>query len=179
MAYKLRSFTYTNPMKEPRLEKVVVNIGVGEAGEKLLKAEKVLGMVTGAKPVRTVAKKAEREWAIRRGSPIGCKVTLRGEAAEKFLKKALDVRNNQVPWFNFDDEGNLNFGVTDYTDFEGMKYDPDIGIFGMNITAVINRPGDRVRRRRLKTGKVGPAHRMGLDESVAWMAKKFDAKVVE
>jgi large subunit ribosomal protein L5 len=179
MAYDLKSYAYTNPMRQPRLEKVVVNIGVGEGGEKLIKAEKVLGMVTGKKPVRTAARVTNREWGLKPGAPIGCKVTLRGEDARKFLKKAFDVRNGQVPWYNFDDAGNLNFGIPDYTDFEGMKYDPDIGIYGMNVTAVITRPGNRVKQRRLLAAKVGNQHKVDREEATAWIAKEFAVTVVE
>jgi large subunit ribosomal protein L5 len=180
MAYQLQSYTYDNPMRKPRVEKVVVNIGVGEGGEKLIKAEKVLGMVTGKKPVRTLAKVANREWALRKGSPIGCKVTLRGEDAIKFLKKAFEVRNNQMPWYHFDDEGNLNFGIPDYTDFEGMKYDPDIGIFGMNVTAVITRPGaSRVKQRRQLSARPSRSHRMDREEATAFVATTFGVTVVE
>lgn len=179
MAYELKTFAYDNPMRRPRLEKVVINVGVGEGGEKLLKAEKVLQMVTGRKPVRTLARVANREWALKPGSPIGAKVTLRGEPARQFLKKALDVRNNQVPWYNFDDAGNLNFGLADYTDFPGMKYDPDIGIYGMNVTAVIVRPGNRIRERRLLRAKPGAKHRMDREEATAWVAKEFGVTVVE
>jgi large subunit ribosomal protein L5 len=179
MTYPLKSYTYTNAMRQPRLEKVVVNIGVGEGGEKLIKAEKVLGMVTGKKPTRTLAKGANREWGTRPGNPIGCKVTLRGEDAQKFLKRAINVRNGQVPWYNFDDEGNLNFGIPDYTDFDGMKYDPDIGIYGMNITAVITRKGNRIKQRRLLPAKPSRSHRMDREEATAWVAKEFGATVVE
>lgn len=179
MAYALKSYSYTNPMRKPRLEKVVVNIGVGEGGEKLLKAEKVLGMVTGKKPVRTVAKGANREWGLKPGAPIGAKVTLRGDDATRFLRKAFEVRNKQVPWYNFDDGGNLNFGLPDYTDFEGMKYDPDVGIYGMNVTAVITRAGSRIQRRRLLTGKVPNQHRVDREEATAWVAKEFGVTVVE
>lgn len=179
MAYQLKSYTYDNPMRKPRLEKVVVNIGVGEGGEKLIKAEKVLGMVTGKKPVRTLSKVANREWALKPGSPIGCKVTLRGDDARAFLKKAFDVRNGIVPWYNFDDGGNLNFGIPDYTDFAGMKYDPDIGIYGMNITAVMSRPGSRIRQRRLLKARIPNNHRVDREEATAWIAKEFGVQVVE
>ncbi|MFO1533900.1 MAG: 50S ribosomal protein L5, partial [Thermoplasmatota archaeon] len=65
-------------MRQARIEKVVVNIGVGEGGDKLLKAEKVMEMVTGAKPARTLSKVANRDWGLRVGGPIGVRVTLRG-----------------------------------------------------------------------------------------------------
>ena len=180
MTYELKTFTYENPMRVPRLEKIVVNIGVGEGGEKLIKAEKVLAMVTGKKPVRTLSKVNNREWTLKPGEPIGCKATLRGEDARKFLKKAIEVRNGIIPWYNFDDAGNLNFGIPDYTDFEGMKYDPDIGIYGMNITAVITRKGaTRLRHRRLLRSKAGGKHPMDREEATAWVAKEFGATVVE
>ena len=71
----------TNPMREISVKKVVVNIGVGEAGEKLLKATKVLELVTRQKPAQTLSKRAIRDWGIRRGMPLGARVTLRGERA--------------------------------------------------------------------------------------------------
>ena len=83
-----------NPMKELRIAKVVLNIGVGEAGERLGKAETVLEKLSGCKPVRTLSKSTNRDLGIRLGMPIGCKVTLRGENAMKFLKESLWVREN-------------------------------------------------------------------------------------
>lgn len=179
MAIQVRPFAYENPMRRPRLVKVVVNVGVGEGGEKLLKAEKVLGMVTGRKPVRTLARVANREFGIKPGAPIGCKVTLRGEDAAKFLRKALGIRSNRIPWYSFDEAGNLNFGIADYTDFEGMRYDPEIGIYGMNITAVLARPGLRVQERRLRRARIDPRQRVTREEAIAWFAKEFGVEAVE
>src|SRR5438105_5612247 len=71
-----------NPMTQPRIAKVTVNIGVGDGGEKLEKAEKILAMLSGGKPVRTLGKENNRELGVRPGAPIGCKVTLRGEMAD-------------------------------------------------------------------------------------------------
>ena len=127
-------------MRDLHVEKVVVNMGVGEAGERLVKAEKVLEMVTGQKPVETISKTVNRDLGIRQGMPLGCKVTLRGDVAEDFVRKALVIREMRVPVYSFDPEGNMSFGISDYTDFEGMKYDPEIGIFGMDISIVLRRP---------------------------------------
>ena len=172
------SYKYDNPMRVPRIEKVVVNIGVGEGGEKLQKAEKVMEMVTGGKPARTMAKVSNREWGLREGTPIGVRVTLRGEEAEAFIRKALDIRQFKVPDYSFDDGGNLNFGVADYTDFPGMKYDPDIGIFGMDIAIVIARPGNRVKSRRLGARKVPAEHKVAREEAMALMTAKFNVEVI-
>jgi large subunit ribosomal protein L5 len=167
-----------NVMRQPRIEKVVVNIGVGEGGDKLQKAEKVIEMVTGAKPSRTLSKVANRDWGLRVGGPIGVRVTLRGEAADAFLKSALDIRQFKVPDYSFDDGGNLNFGVADYTDFPGQKYDPEIGIFGMDIAIVIERPGGRVRRRRLEARKIPKEHKVSREEAMELMRTKFNVEVI-
>src|SRR5581483_1151254 len=168
----------SNPMLKPRIVKVVVNIGVGEGGDKLQKAEKVLEMVTGAKPARTLSKVTNRDWNLRLGAPIGVRVTLRGENAEAFLRKALDIRQFKIPDYSFDDGGNLNLGIPDYTDFPGMKYDPEIGIFGMNVAVVIERPGGRVARRRLEARKVPRHHKATREEAMDLMREKFNVEVI-
>lgn len=177
--YELKEFSYTNKMRVPRIEKIVVNVGVGESGDRLIKAEKVLGSVTGKKPVRTLSKKNVRDWNLRPGQPIGCKVTIRGTEASEWLKKALTVRQNKIYSWNVDDHGNLNFGVTDHTDIPGQKYDPEIGIFGMNVTAVITRPGARIRSRRLLRTPIHARSRVTREESISWLVKNFNVEVLE
>jgi large subunit ribosomal protein L5 len=168
-----------NVMRVPRIEKIVVNIGVGEAGERLQKAEKVLEMVSKQKPKTTFAKVTNRDLGVREGMPIGCKVTLRGELAEDFLNRALTIRERRVAKYSFDKEGNMNFGVSDYTDFEGMRYDPEIGIFGMDVCVSIQRPGKRVSRRRIMKKKIPKEHRMTREEAVAFMREQYKVEVVE
>jgi large subunit ribosomal protein L5 len=166
-------------MRQPRIEKVVVNIGVGEAGERLMKAQKVLEMLTGQKPIVTIARVTNRDLGIREGMPIGCKVTLRREKAIDFLKKALWIRENRVAEYSFDLEGNLSFGISDYTDFEGMRYDPEIGIFGMDVNVVIQRPGYRLTRRRIMKRKLPRSHRITRREAIDFMRNNFSTEVVE
>jgi large subunit ribosomal protein L5 len=169
----------TNAMREIRLEKAVVNIGVGDAGERLLKAEKVLQMVTKRKPVRTLAKTTNRDFGIRRGMEIGVKVTLRGKEAEEFVKTALWTRENRLAEYSFDPEGNFSFGVADYTDFPGMKYDPEIGIFGVDVSVALSRPGKRVSRRRVLRRSIPSHHRITRREGVEFVRSKFSAEVVD
>lgn len=169
----------SDAMRQPRIEKVVVNIGVGDAGERLTKAQKVLELLTKQKPVVTTAKITNRDLGVRTGMPIGCKVTLRGEDAEDFLKRALWIRENRVAVYSFDQRGNLSFGITDYTDFEGMKYDPEVGIFGMDVSVSITRPGYRIARRRIMKRKVPRDHVMSKEEAINFMKEKFDVEVVE
>jgi len=166
-------------MRTPRIEKVVVNIGVGEAGERLMKAQKVLEMLTEQRSVITVAKVTNRDLGIREGMPIGCKVTLRRERAINFLKKALWIRENRVAEYSFDIEGNLSFGISDYTDFEGMRYDPEIGIFGMDVNVVIQRPGYRLTRRRIMKRRLPRTHRLTRQEAMDFMRDNFSIEVVE
>ncbi len=166
-------------MREIRVEKVVVNIGVGEAGDKLVKAQKVLQLVTQQKPAQTTAHQGVRDWGVRRGQPIGTKVTLRGLRAESFLKRALSIRNNRLPGYSFDPRGNFSFGVPDYTDFEGMKYDPEIGVFGMDISVNLQRPGFRVARRRVRAHSIPRRQRITRDEGIAFIRAHFGVEVVE
>ena len=112
-----------NPMVQPRITKVVINIGVGEGGDRLSNAESVLKLVSGVDPVRTLGKQQNRDLKVRVGFPIGCKATMRNQdTIKKFLTDAFWVRENTIPTWNFDREGNLSFGISDYTDFPDQKY---------------------------------------------------------
>ena len=168
-----------NSLRDVRVEKVVVNIGVGEAGERLSKACKVLEMVTGQKPIQTISKTVNRDLGIREGMPLGCKVTRRGEVATDFIKRALIIREMRVPEYSFDKEGNMSFGITDYTDFDGMKYDPEIGIFGMDVNVVLRRAGNRITQRMLLKRRIPKGHRVQRDEAIQYMKDNFSVKVVE
>jgi large subunit ribosomal protein L5 len=166
-------------MRDIRLEKAVVNIGVGDAGERLLKAEKVLQMVTKRKPVRTLSKTTNRDFGIRKGMEIGVKVTLRGAEAEEFVKQALWVRENRLAKYSFDPEGNFSFGVQDYTDFPGMKYDPEIGIFGLDVSVALSRPGKRVKLRRIMRRHIPEHHKLAKRDGMQFVESKFNVEVVE
>jgi large subunit ribosomal protein L5 len=167
-------------MMMPRIAKVCVNIGVGEGGDRLLNAENVLKMVTGVTPQRTLGKIQNRDLKVRIGAPIGCKATIRNkDKIKQFLTDAFSCREDVVPSWNFDREGNLSFGVRDYTDFPGQKYDPDIGIFGMDINVVLERPGYRVSRRRRAKRKIPVKYKVIADESRTWFADNYNIKILE
>lgn len=166
-------------MRQPHVEKVVVNIGVGEAGDRLVKAQKVLTSITGQTSVQTISKTINRDLGIRKGMPLGCKVTLRGEKAEDFLRKALKIREGRIQTYSFDKEGNMSFGVPDYTDFPGMKYDPEIGIFGMDVNVVLRRPGARIAKRAILRRRIPSKHRLDRDEAIQFMKDRFEIEVIE
>ncbi|MEM3852211.1 MAG: 50S ribosomal protein L5 [Methanomassiliicoccales archaeon] len=166
-------------MRNPYLEKVVVHIGAGEAGERLQKAQRVLEMVTGQKPSITYAKRTIRDLGIRSGQPIGCRVTLRGPRADDFLKRALWVKENRISLYSFTPEGNFSFGIADYTDFQGMKYDPEIGVFGMDVNVCLARRGHRVAVRQVARRKLPARQKLTLTESVSFLNEKYGLQVVE
>ena len=168
-----------NLMEEIRIDKVVVNIGVGEAGDKLIRAEKVLELLTHRKPVRTISRTTNRDLGIRKMMPIGCKVTLRKEPAEQFLKDALWVKENRITGYSFDQEGNFSFGIPDYTDFSGMKYDPEIGIFGMDISVTMKRKGYRISKRKMNRRKVPNKNRISSNDVKEFVKSRFNVEVVE
>ncbi|RLI95850.1 MAG: 50S ribosomal protein L5 [Candidatus Altiarchaeales archaeon] len=169
---------YSNIMQKPRIEKVVVNIGVGESGEKLVRAETLLQKLTNRKPVRTISKHKIPTWKLKKGEPIGCKVTLRGKEAENFLIECLKAVDNKIKASSFDEEGNLSFGIGEYIDFPSMKYDPDIGIFGMDISVTMERPGYRIKRRRIKRKRIPRKIRITRDESIRFMKEKFGVDII-
>ena len=169
----------TPPQRALRIIKVVVNAGVGESGEPRSKAEKVLQMITHQKPIATRSHATNRDWGIRLGQEIGAKVTLRGARAREFLDRALEARDRQLDPESIDRHGNFSFGVADYTDFAGMKYDPAIGIHGMDICVEIGRPGWRVRDRRHAPRPLGPSVRVTREETRRFLAEALRVVFLE
>jgi len=163
----------------PRIEKITINIGVGEAGEQLKKAETVLKNITGHKPVETLSKTTNKDWGIRKRMPIGCKVTLRGKDADNFLKEALITRDSKMSDYSFDEEGNLSFGIPDHTLFKSQKYDPNIGIFGMDVCITMQKPGYRIKYRRIGAKKIPHRHRVKKEETMKFFSERFNVEVIQ
>ncbi|VVB97142.1 50S ribosomal protein L5 [uncultured archaeon] len=167
-----------NQMRTPSIDKITVHIGTGESGERLTNAEKLLGTIVKQKTVRAMAKKTVPAFSIKKKEPIGCKVTLRGSKAEDFLKTALKITENKLNASQFDNDGNFSFGIEEHTDFPGMKYDPSIGIYGMDVSVALKRPGYRINKRKTEKHKIPHSHRLTKDDAISFVKSKYGAEVI-
>jgi len=167
-----------NPMRALSIDKITVHIGTGESGERLTTAEKLLQTIAKQKPVRAMAKKTIPTFAIKKHEPIGCKVTLRGNNAADFFKTALKIVENKLNESQFDINGNFSFGIEEHTDFPGMKYDPTIGIFGMDVSVALKRAGYRISKRKIEFHKIPQTHRLTKEDAISFVKEKYGAEVV-
>jgi large subunit ribosomal protein L5 len=165
-------------MLRPRIEKVVVNLNVGKSGEPLDKASRVLKELTGQTPIKAKAKKTIRDFGIRQNEPIAAVVTLRKQKAVDFLKKVLPVIDNKLSLSSFDKRGNFAFGLKEHIEISGVKYDPDVGIFGLDVCVAMGRPGYRVKNRRKGKTRVGPKHVLTTEEAVAFVKQTLGVEIV-
>jgi len=167
------------PMLRPRIAKVTVNISVGAATERLGKAIRVIEELTDQKPVPRRARRTIKDFGIRKGENIAAKVTLRGEKAMEFLKKAFEAIGYKLKASSFDEFGNVSFGIKEHILIPGVKYDPEIGVFGMDVAITFERPGFRVlRRRRCRKQSIPRRHRVTKEEAMVYLYKVFGVDIV-
>jgi large subunit ribosomal protein L5 len=167
-----------HPMLRPKIDKVVVNISVGKSGEPLEKATRILQELTNQTPSKRKAKTSIRDFGIRKGEPIACIVTLRKQGATEFLKKALPVIDNKLSRKCFDRHGNFAFGIKEHIELPGVKYDPDVGIFGMDVCVSMNRSGYRVKERRREKAKIGKRHILTPTETMTFVKEALGIEIV-
>ncbi|MDQ3726643.1 MAG: 50S ribosomal protein L5 [Thermoproteota archaeon] len=164
-------------MRRINVHKVVINIGVGRSGEPLDKAKSALLELTNQQPAVRGAKKTVRDFGIHKGEPIGVVVTLRREPAIEFLKRIIAAKKNVLKASSFDDYGNISVGIHEHIDIPGTKYNPDIGIFGMDVNIVLNRPGYRIAKKSRKSAKIGKTHRINREDAVEFFKQEYGVEV--
>jgi len=145
-----------NLMKKIFLNKVVLNMGVGKSGDPIETGKKTLVQITGKKPNARNAKKAQRDWGVRKDEP----------------------KDNQISERAFDNEGNFSFGIKEHIDIPGVKYDPNIGILGLEVSASLARPGFNIKLRSKHKARVGKNHRITKDDAIKFYTEKFGVQIV-
>ncbi len=155
----MKKFSYKNKMEVPKIEKIVLNMGLGEAKENAKAIENAMGdmaIISGQKPIVTKAKKSIAAFKLRAGMPIGCKVTLRGEKMYSFASKLINIALPRVRDFrgvsanSFDGRGNYTLGVKEQLMFPEIQYDKIDKIRGMDIVFVTTAKTDEEARELLR-----------------------------
>lgn len=166
-------------MRIIRIEKLTLNIGAGKEQAVLEKGTTLLKNITGIAPVKTITQKRIAGWGLRPGLPIGCKITLRKEKAKDLIPRLLAARNNLLSEANFDDNGNVSFGIHEYIDIPGVKYDHKIGIMGLQVSFTLERPGFRIKKRKIMKKKLPRKHRINRNEAINFMKKNYSVEIEE
>jgi len=162
-----------NPMKNIQVEKITLNIGSGPDPKQVEKGMKLLEKISNMKPVEVKVRAGLRiaAWKIRPGLSIGSKVTIR-KNTEELLTRLLKAIDMKVPESKFSENG-FAFGIHEYIEIPEVKYDPKLGIFGLNVSVTLKRPGFRIKNRKLNTRKVGKSHRLTKEDAIEFAKSKF------
>ncbi len=172
-----QALTLQNPMRKIRVEKLTLNVGAGTDQNALNKGVQLLTHITGKPPVKTITQKRIANWGLRPGLPIGCKLTLRGKAALELIPRLLAAKDNELPESCFDDHGNIAFGVHEYINVPGVKYDPNIGITGFQACITLERPGYHIKRRKIAKHKIPPKHRIMHEDAIKYFKESYQIQV--
>jgi large subunit ribosomal protein L5 len=175
----------SNPMRRPRIAKVLINLSTGASGEVLKKAATVVETLSGQKPSFGKAHRSTKEFNIRKYENISAIVTMRGKKAANFIQRVLVTTDNRILYKSFDNYGNVSLGVKEHIQLPNenmlgnVKYEPEIGIFGFNMNIKLERPGFRVMTRRKFRQKIGKNQYVTKAEAQLFMEREFKVELVD
>lgn len=164
-----------NPMRKIFIEKVILSAGA--TGDELKKAAKLLELISGMKAQIISSTKRIPDFGVRPGLEVGARVTLRGKKSLDLLKKLLGGLNNTI-YEEQVSENHFSFGIREYIEIPGIEYQREIGIRGLNITVVFARPGLRVKRKKLKRGRIPHKQHVSQEEIIKFMESNFQTKFI-
>ena len=167
-----------NPMQSVRIEKVTLNIGAGKEQTKVERGVMLIKHITGITPIKTITSKRIPSWGLRPGLPIGCKLTLRNKHAKELLGRLLKAKENKLLSSQFDQCGNISFGIPEYIDIPGVKYEPKIGVAGFEVCVTLGKPGHRVKRRKICKKKVGKNQLVTKSQAINFVKTEYDTTVI-
>lgn len=167
-----------NVMKNIGIEKVTINMGTGSDENANANAKKLITLITNKKPVSTVSKKRNPSFKISKGQKIGAMVTIRGEETTPLITRLLDAVDNRLKESAIKNN-TVSFGIKEYIDISKVKYDPKIGMMGLNVNITFKRKGIRVEQRKRKKGIVPDRHKIvGRDEIIKYLKEKFNVEII-
>ncbi len=156
-------------MRDVRIEKITLNMGCGTKTP-IDSAKYVLTNLSGGKVVVTKTRR-RTTFNVPKDKEIGCKITIRSNT-KPFLKRLFEAKENKLKKSSFDDSGNFSFGVKEYIDVPGMEYEPKIGVLGFDVCVTLERPGYRVKKKRLAK-RVGKMHLIKKEDAMDFVKKEF------
>ena len=171
--------TGANPVQTKiELNKIVINVGCGGDISKIERAQDMIKKLVGGKSIITKATGASKTFQVKKGSPMGVKITLRGEKATNFLKLFFTAFET-IKMSSFDKQGNLSCGTSEYFRMKDVKYDPRLGTMGFECMISLKKPGHRIKLRRRAPSKVGKKQMVSKEEAIAFVQKEFGVKIKE
>merc|ERR1711988_1827020 len=165
-----------NVMRRVICDKLIINIAVGESGDRLTKAVRVLQQLSDQTPVENFARYTVRTFGIRRNEKIATHATVRGEKAMDLIERGLKITDYEISAKHFSASGNFGFGINEHIDL-GLKYDPATGIYGMDFYIVLKRPAFGVPKKKAKRGRIAPCHRITKEDAMEWVRQSFNAEI--
>jgi large subunit ribosomal protein L5 len=161
-------------MRAISINKVVLNVGTGHDDNAQANAKRLLKQISGREAADEISKRRNPAFKITKGQKIGAFVTLRGKTAREVLKRLLEAVDNKVRP-NAITKNSMSFGIREYIDISGLKYDPKIGMMGMNVNVSFMRKGMRVSLRKRQRSDVPQSHReIKADEITEYMKREFN-----